>query len=331
MIERLERFGYAVFLKDGRVRPTFRALIFILCFFVVGAVVAGVVFVATGQHDVTHFTFAQEFEVEGASLIAILSSAIVLRRFLDRRSVASLGLALRRHWTLHFLIGSLLGAFMQLCVFAIESGLHYSRVSAVGSASGDLAGLAVAIPFFLIVGIAEETAFRGYLLQNFWEDWGLVPAAVITAALFAASHLGNPHSKEELGLTLAGLAAFAVWAVVSVVWTRSLWLVIGVHFAWNLFEGPVLGFPVSGLSFDHEAITQNVTGPSWFTGGTFGPESGVSSLIALALGFVALYALRRAGAFAGAPDDREAYARPTRSDQKSSSFSSEGYSSSSSP
>jgi uncharacterized protein len=312
VIDRLERFGYALFLKDGRVRPTFRVIVYIVGVFVISGLLYGIVLAATGRQYPTHITFTEEFEVEGAALIAVVGVAILLRRYLDRRSVASLGLALRRRWWLHFLIGGLIGAFMQLCVFVMETGLGYSHVTAVGTPSADLAGLAVAVPFFLIVAIVEETGFRGYLLQNFWEDFGLVPAALLTAALFAASHLGNPHSKEERWLTLAGLAAFGVWAVVSVVWTRSLWVAIGVHFAWNLFEGPVLGFPVSGLSFAHEAISQTVSGPAWFTGGTFGPESGASSLIALALGLAALFGLRRAGAFKGAPDDREAYARPAK-------------------
>jgi hypothetical protein len=42
-----------------------------------------------------------------------------------------------------------------------------------------------------------------------------------------------------------------------------------------------------------------VNGPEWFTGGSFGPEAGASSLIALAIGIAVLLWMHRRGAFAG--------------------------------
>ena len=101
-------------------------------------------------------------------------------------------------------------------------------------------------------------------------------------------------------LAIAMVSAAGALFCLSVVVTGSLWLAVGCHFAWNLFEGPVFGFPVSGLSIGSaHIVSQSVNGPEWFTGGSFGPEAGASSLIALAVGAAILVVLHRRGAFAG--------------------------------
>jgi membrane protease YdiL (CAAX protease family) len=168
------------------------------------------------------------------------------------------------------------------------------------------AAIAVLVP----AAFVEEMSFRGYILQNLWEDWGLVPAIVISSIGFAALHISNPHSREQLLFTATGLLMFALWACMSLVWTKSLWLALGAHMAWNLFEGPVFGLPLSGLAMPVPTVLrQTVNGPQWLTGGSFGPEAGVTSFVALIVGFLVLRALYLNGAFADAPDTREDYAR----------------------
>jgi len=111
---------------------------------------------------------------------------------------------------------------------------------------------------------------------------------------------------------VAGLVAFALWACMSLLWTGSLWLALGAHLAWNVFEGPFFGLPVSGVVIPSPSVLEvSVRGQPWLTGGAFGPEAGLSSLVALVLGFAVLWTLRVRGAFAGAADTSEAYASRT--------------------
>ena len=49
---------------------------------------------------------------------------------------------------------------------------------------------------------------------------------------------------------------------------------------WNYAQGPLFGFPVSGLGFG-TIMKTTVTGPALWTGGAFGPEGGL--LVTLAL------------------------------------------------
>ena len=316
-------------LLDGRLRPVLRAGIFLIGAVFLGGVLGFAVASAmhvdlSGLHgSVGALLFAQELGL----CAAVVALSFIMRRDLDRRSWTSLGLNLDRRSFALLAFGFALGAAMQSAIFAIDASLGYSHVQGIATPAQDAGILLVYIPVFILVAVTEELALRGYVFQNLWEEWGAPAAVVFTSLLFAAIHLGNPNSHANVVLTLVGLIAYGVCACASVIWTKSLMPAIGVHFAWNLFEGPVYGFPVSGIDFSSTAIRQSVQGPVWFTGGAFGPESGASALVALALGFIVLWWLHRRGAFAGAPDVREAYARR----QKSSSPSSEANSSSSSP
>ena len=138
---------------------------------------------------------------------------------------------------------------------------------------------------FILTGWQEELYFRGYLLQNLSD--GLNPAwgVFISSIVFGLAHLGNQNATliGALGVTLAGLfMAYAYWR------TRQLWLPIGIHIGWNFFEGPLLGFPVSGIG-TFQLLRNQIAGPALFTGGSFGPEAGLVLLPALILGSVLVY------------------------------------------
>ena len=302
--------GERVFLKDGKLRPGFRVLVYLIATFVATTLLgafAGLTYQSIGGVETIPQSGLLVFEA--CLAVCAFGIAFAFRRFLDQRSIASLGFSLRGPWLRLLLIGCGLGIAMQLFVFAMEDLLGYSHVAAFSAARQGAAGLAVLLPYFALVGLAEEMLFRGYILQNMWESWGPIAAIAFSSALFVAVHLGNPGSHARLAFTVIGLVAYAVWACISLLWTKSLWLAVGVHFMWNVFEGPVLGFPVSGLTFPSIAVRQTFTGPDWFTGGPFGPEAGASALLALAFGFVLLWLLDRWGAFADVADEREAYAR----------------------
>ena len=61
----------------------------------------------------------------------------------------------------------------------------------------------------------------------------------------------------------------------------SLWLPIGIHWAWNFTQGNVFGFSVSGTGKRESILNSMVNGPDLVTGGDFGPEA---SVVAVALG-----------------------------------------------
>ncbi len=165
--------------------------------------------------------------------------------------------------------------------------------------------------FVLIWAVAEEIAFRllalnglVVLLRSRWQAiaWG--------ALLFGALHACNPSASliAILGNALGGVLYGAAYLL-----HRSIWLPIGLHVGWNLFQGPVFGFPVSGN--DRSALIHQEAGvPRWFAGSPYGPEADpLGFLIRLLLiAMVVIWWRRTAGWAAAAARDTEGRRDPGR-------------------
>jgi uncharacterized protein len=75
--------------------------------------------------------------------------------------------------------------------------------------------------------------------------------------------------------------------------TKSLPLCMGVHMGWNFTQGAVFGSAVSGTSTG-SWLKGSFTGPDWLTGGAFGVEgSVVTVLLGLAISAGLVIAHRR--------------------------------------
>jgi membrane protease YdiL (CAAX protease family) len=97
-----------------------------------------------------------------------------------------------------------------------------------------------------LVGFAEEIRNRGILFRLLEQNLGTWVALGLSALAFGFAHWQNPGATWWSSLAIAlegGVLLAGLYAA-----TRSLWLPIGVHWAWNLFEGPVFGTAVSGNS-----------------------------------------------------------------------------------
>lgn len=154
---------------------------------------------------------------------------------------------------------------------------------------GDWAALGFTLVAAVTAGIAEEVLVRGVLFRIIEESLGSWTALLISAAAFGAMHAFNP------GATLTSSAAIALEAGVLLaavfMYTRRLWMAIGLHSAWNFTEGGIFGASVSG-SRSHGLLTSHFHGATWLSGGKFGPEA---SLVAVVVCFVtALVFLRLA-------------------------------------
>jgi CAAX protease family protein len=133
---------------------------------------------------------------------------------------------------------------------------------------------------FIFTGFEEELICRGYQLQNLAEGISLPWAVLASSLLFSTLHLANPGAGLAAFIGIVAAGAFLAYAWIR---TRQLWLSIGLHIGWNLFEGVVFGFPVSGLSV-FRLIESQTSGPPLLTGGIFGPEAGLVILPTLAIG-----------------------------------------------
>lgn len=175
--------------------------------------------------------------------------------------------------------GFLLGALLLTAVTGVLALagsyqlLGWAEIPA-GSSRAALFGRAVIL--FFAVAIFEEVSVRGIVFRQLEQAIGTWLAIVASALFFGFGHRGNPGatwvSSVAIAIEAGGLLAAAYVA------TRSLWLPIGLHWAWNLFEGPVWGSPVSGVGLPVLANAR-FPGPRLLTGGAFGPEAGLPAMV----------------------------------------------------
>ena len=155
---------------------------------------------------------------------------------------------------------------------------------------GDTSQLVYAAASYSILpGFREELLFRGILFRWLEEFGGSWFALAVTSALFGLAHIFNPNATWWSSFAIAVEAGLLLGAAYMV--TRSLWLPIGLHVAWNFTQGEVFDVPVSGVA-TAGLVEAELGGPDWLSGGTFGLEASVIALVVASL--AGLWMLRRA-------------------------------------
>lgn len=144
----------------------------------------------------------------------------------------------------------------------------------------------------LIAAMLEEVVFRGILFRQLERALGTTAAIVSTALVFAVVHLSNLGDGSGVS---AFVTTFVSVAMIGGFWTvlfartRNLWFVTFHHAAWN-FTIVLSGAPLSGLG-EWLAAAPLLTvdrGPAWLTGGAFGPENSLLTILIVAAVVAAL-------------------------------------------
>lgn len=205
----------------------------------------------------------------GAAAGAIFVYTWLSRRVENRREVTELAAAGR--WSglgLGALIGA--GVFLATMVLAvlftdadITSGSFWACLGVAGSMAS--------------VAVTEELLFRGVVHRILEERTGSIVAIAVSALIFGLAHSVNSNATlwGTLAIAVEGGALLAITYTV----TRSLWLPIGLHFAWNFTASGVFGTAVSGADGEPGLLRTVVSGPELLTGGTFGPEASLFALL----------------------------------------------------
>lgn len=220
------------------------------------------------------------------SIVAVLAVYCAGVRVLEQRRVMELG---ARRAGAGLLIGLVTGMLLFAAVMLI---LVWLGVGAVTAAQGWRA-LPVALATALAAAVLEETLIRGVLFRIVEESLGSWITLALTAALFGALHGFNPGASLQSTTAIALEAGVLLAAVY--MYSRTLWMPIGLHAGWNFTEGGLFGASVSGGSA-HGMFASHFHGSDLLTGGAFGPEASVVAvLVCLTLGVTFMYLSKRRG------------------------------------
>ncbi|MFF7335165.1 type II CAAX prenyl endopeptidase Rce1 family protein [Streptomyces sp. NPDC008150] len=258
-------FARAPFVADGRPRPAVQRLVLMIVVLGLVLALAGGLRTAAGDNPVLAL-LAGAVTVVGA--LKIYAAAV---RGTERRDVHELDRAaapagLRR--------GTLYGLVLFCVTIALIALCGGYAMHGYGSFGGTLALLGVMAG----AAVTEELLFRGVVFRIVEELAGTRGALIASSLLFGGLHLVNPGATAWGALAIAVEAGLMLGAAYAA--TRTLWLPIGLHFAWNFAESALFGTTVSGSGGGPTGLVHGVvSGPAILSGGDFGPEASVFSLL----------------------------------------------------
>ena len=218
--------------------------------------------------------FSQVFQT-----IGLLVIGLIFYRWIDRKFILQLIREINWKSSL-FIRGCLLGILLITVLFLILWG---------GSSEGislqvfDITSMATYIGLFFLVSVNEEIFARTMILASLQHSFSKLTSLIISSLFFASLHLFNEGITylAFMNLILAGLLLGIVYLR-----TKNIWIAIGLHFTWNLFQGPIYGFEVSGTEVQ-SIFKINFEHANFINGGSFGLEGSIltTALTAIACGY----------------------------------------------
>jgi membrane protease YdiL (CAAX protease family) len=222
--------------------------------------------------NIPGFSLNMKFDLIAIVLLLIAYKLVIRRLGAQPRDDYRDNAALRR-------LG--VGLAAGFIVFSIAVGvaalLGVYRITGAGDASGLLPALLASAIF---PAVSEELVFRGILFRWIEDFGGSWLALLLTSVFFGAAHLMNPHASAIAAVGIAFEAGVMLGSAYML--TRSLWLPMGLHAAWNFTQGEVYDIPVSGTKV-HGLVDAQLSGDPLLTGNGFGLEASIIAIVVATL------------------------------------------------
>ena len=268
-----------------------RAVLFFISFFIFIAVfdLIGIAIVSSiSEYSFEEYISDTDLLMENKMMLLMMVSQLfgtlftvwLFQKFVNRESFTFIGLEFSGYKD-DFVSGLLLGIGLIVLGFGT---LYIFNFLSVASIQFSLIDQLFYLSLFAVVSLNEEIAIRGYILQNLSSSFNKYIALVLSSLVFMIMHIGNPNMSAVplFNLFLAGLL-LGVYCIHK----NNLWFPIGAHITWNYFQGPVLGFEVSGNDVDSKFF-QSLNGSELITGGEFGFEGAIILTVLMIIGIVYL-------------------------------------------
>ena len=236
------------------------------------------------------FTWVVYLSMASAALLAVVAG-------IDRRPLQALGFKFGRGGWRDLTLGFLVSLSAMGFMFALSWLCGWVQVDGrpqAGAGIAFCASLAGQLAFYSFSVSYEEALCRGYLLRNLCEGFqgrhlgpkaASVIALVVSSLLFGLMHVRNLNATTLSFLVLVLLGGLMGWVYLV---RGSLAMPIGLHLGWNFAMGNIFGLPVSGVATGTSVFIVREHGPALWTGDGFGPEAGMSGLLALLMVVVIL-------------------------------------------
>lgn len=213
-------------------------------------------------------------------LIPLLIATWIMGR-IEHRTFADYGLPWRRAFGRRFWQGAgwSFASFTLLLVVMRLAGVFSFGVIALHGSNLWIYAAAWAVLAFLSA-LLEDFLYRGYLLFTLTTGISFWPAAIVTSLLMGGVHYFNPNGH---GLGPVSATMYCLLTVLALRRTGDLWMPLGIHTALSWAELYFYGVTDSGYRANGHLFTADFHGNPWLTGGGFGPEASIFTLVLMAI------------------------------------------------
>ncbi|WP_099776945.1 CPBP family intramembrane glutamic endopeptidase [Streptococcus suis] len=207
---------------------------------------------------------------------AFISLAIILwARFVEKSPWLGLGMTKKGAFK-DFILGWGIGAAMLITCVLLMWGFGAIQVTSFQFSANLVGEFLILVLAWSIQGTTEELLTRGWMFSSLAAKHNIPVGILISSLFFTFLHLGNDAISL---IPLLDLTLFAILASLVMLKTGNIWVISGIHAAWNCFQGNVFAFPVSGTQAGQAFIAVETSGPDWLSGGAFGVEGSIISLL----------------------------------------------------
>lgn len=285
------------FLPDHRIRAGWRLVIWLV---IASVVETGLEFaIRKIAPNIDNPPFLNPYLLLGGELSVLVAAlvATLIMAHIEDLSLRDYYIPTNSFFGRQFWQGLLWGFLAVSLLVGLIAAFHGYRITGLAIRGGPLIRATLWwVAAASAIGVAEEVAFRGYMLRTLADGIRFWPAAILLSIGFGALHyFTKPYERWE---DFASTGLLALFGCLTIRRTGSLAFMIGWHtsFDWGAI------FFYSGRNGGEFAVGHLLqtswNGPDWLTGGMLGPEASWLVFIVIGLLFFTFPPLYRSNATA---------------------------------
>lgn len=187
---------------------------------------------------------------------------------IGRRSFLSLGMTKDKLMS-NYIVGCIIAFVLLLIMWFIN--IMFKGINTTLNTNFNILIFLLLLIGFIFQGFMEELLLRGVIFVQLSLKFGVILGILLNSLIFALGHLGNANASY---ISVINTFLFGVLMSIIFYYHENLWLVSGIHSAWNFILGPVLGISVSGFNFPTTLLNTTINNDlSYLNGGIYGFEA----------------------------------------------------------
>jgi uncharacterized protein len=268
------------------------SLVFLIGAGLVGIIPAGITFILTGSplapsSPIGSAIYQAALNIFSFSPIFLLIWIWV--RLYEKRPFSLLGLhpmEAGKKYLRGFLFGMLMFSISVVILWVVGS-LHPGPALPASTGLAAIPAVVIMLVGWLVQGPGEEILCRGWMMPVLGACYNVTVGVLVSSAIFGLYHTLNPSFSV---IALLNIFLVGIFLCLFTLGDAAVWGVFGWHSAWNWAQGNLFGLSVSGLDVSGGSLLRfQLQGPTFLTGGGFGPEGGLAVTAVLVLGVCAAW------------------------------------------